>query len=271
MKKFCVLQVTASEPTRKHVDLFGDRDFCDFFFVTYEKEHKDALKFCPNTTWAETRNILAHLVPKNYYYYVMVDNDYKINSMTLKDPAEQIYEDLNLFNPAVLSVYPGKGMHLDNVLRKDDFFKSCEFSTHLFMPYGMKCIHHSLLNYFYPLLVDFDSAFSACHFSNILEIPFFKDCVCTHNLVYDNLVSDRSGLNYQIQRMGDMWEWARRGIKKNNHMGSIRDNKNHMDIKEYFVKKIQIEFNNCIMCEKRKEPIDFLDLDLLLEYFDINH
>ena len=96
----------------KHIEYFSKQeehsDFY-FFFVTHDEPNKDALKYCPNTTWTDTRNILAEMAPKEYDYYAFVDYDY--NFRPLRDLSKRtILEDLNEFNPAVLTYYPGNGM-----------------------------------------------------------------------------------------------------------------------------------------------------------------
>lgn len=63
-KRLCVLQVTPEKPNPKHKEYFNTKD-CDFYFVTHDEPHPDAMEFCPNTTWTDTRNILADKVPKN--------------------------------------------------------------------------------------------------------------------------------------------------------------------------------------------------------------
>ena len=68
-KRLCVLQVTPAEPNPEHVEMFANKQNCDFYFVTHDYENSNALKFCPNTVWSETRNILVELVPKKYDYY----------------------------------------------------------------------------------------------------------------------------------------------------------------------------------------------------------
>ena len=70
-KRFCVLQVTPKEPNPEHVKLFYNREHSDFYFVTFGEENPDAIKFCPNTIWSQTRNTLAELVPKKYDYYFL--------------------------------------------------------------------------------------------------------------------------------------------------------------------------------------------------------
>ena len=68
----------------------------DFYFVTHDAPHDEALEFCPNTTWTDTRNILAEKVPKNYDYYAFVDYDYQFEPLRDLTPDEQILEDLEV-------------------------------------------------------------------------------------------------------------------------------------------------------------------------------
>ena len=105
-KRLCVLQVTPETPNPQHLSWFSNKPNCDFYFVTHDADHKDALKFCPNTTWTDTRNVLAELVPKEYDYYAFVDYDYEFESLRESDVLEQIVEDLDEFNPAVLTIKP---------------------------------------------------------------------------------------------------------------------------------------------------------------------
>jgi len=75
-KRFCVLQITPEKPTPEHVEMFRNGKDSDFYFVTHDAPHKEALKFCPHTTWTDTRNVLVELVPKKYEYYAFIDYDY---------------------------------------------------------------------------------------------------------------------------------------------------------------------------------------------------
>ena len=109
-KRLCILQVAPSNPDPTHVEMFSDKEDCDFYFVTHDDPHPEALQFCPNTTWTDTRNILATQVPKQYDYYAFVDYDYVFRPLRNLAPLEQILEDLDDFNPAVLTYYPGNGM-----------------------------------------------------------------------------------------------------------------------------------------------------------------
>ena len=132
-KRLCILQVTPEAPDPAHVELFTNQPECDFYFVTHDKAHPDALKFCPNTKWAETRNTLAELVPKKYDYYGFVDYDYILRPQHDLNPLEQILEDLEEFNPAVLTYYPGKGLHTPyatDTAYRDSHDASCIPFTH---------------------------------------------------------------------------------------------------------------------------------------------
>ena len=223
-KRLCVLQVTPTAPTPKHIEYFQDKEDCDFYFVTHDEDHPDALKFCPNTKWAETRNTLAELVPKQYDYYAFVDYDYVLNPQTNLNPLEQILEDLEKFEPAVLTYYPGKGL-ITPYTTDHEYRDSRDYSCMPFTHAGLKIVHHDLLNWFFPLVTKFGGGSEACQLFNILEIPFLKNVVCSHKMLYDNGNSDeeaphnQSGLLNKI-RMDHMWEWIMPAFKKNKVMHS---------------------------------------------------
>lgn len=223
-KRLCVLQVTPATPTPEHIKYFQDKEDCDFYFVTHDEAHPDALKFCPNTKWAETRNTLAALVPKQYDYYAFVDYDYVLRPRTNLNPLEQILEDLEKFEPAVLTYYPGKGLitpYATDHEYRDSRDHSCIPFTHA----GLKIVHHDLLNWFFPLITKFGGGSEASHLFNILEIPFLKNVVCSHKMLYDNGNSDMEAPHNMSgalndYRMNAMWEWIMPAFKKNNILHS---------------------------------------------------
>ncbi len=188
-KRLCILQVTPEKPTKEHVELFSGKENCDFFFVTHDAPHRDGLKFCPQTSWTDTRNTLMDMVPKEYDYYAFVDYDYKLNSKTDKNPLEQIIEDLSEFNPAVLTYYPGKGLHTP-FASDVAYFEKYSHSVIPFTHCGLKIVHKSLIDWFFPMVTKFGGGMEACHLFNILEIPFLSHVVCSHNMTYDNGVTD---------------------------------------------------------------------------------
>ena len=219
MKRLCVLQVTPEEPNQDHVEFFENKDDCDFFFVTHDADNDKALKYCPNTTWVDTRNILADMVPKEYEYYAFVDYDFVFHPKTKLGVLEQILHDLQETEPAVLTYYPGPGF-ITPFNSDKEYFEKYEYSIIPFTHCGMKVIHHSLMDWFFPMVTRFGGGVEACHFFNIQEIPFLKNVVCSHNMVYDNTVTDMETPhnvdgNWSAYRMNQSWEWLQHSFKRN--------------------------------------------------------
>lgn len=270
MKKLCVLQVAPNGPTLEHVEMFGDMADSDFYFVTHDAAHPDALKFCPNTSWAETRNILVEMVPREYEYYAFVDYDYEIESLIGMSVPEHIISDLNLFHPAVLVPYPGEG-NITPLTTDLKYRDSRNYSVWLFTHCGMKIVHHTVLDWFFPMVTQFDGGFSASHLFNILEIPFLKNIVLSHKLIYHNRVSDSSSAPHNreakrsLRNMDRMWQWIAPALEIHDFAGSKRA----VDIKNYFVK----------LCRRKQhEPevnqshnINYNDPHLLRLFFDPKH
>jgi hypothetical protein len=274
-KKLCVLQVAPIKPTKEHVELFKSKNNCDFFFVTHDAKHPDALKYCPNTTWVDTRNILAKMVPKNYDYYAFVDYDYVLRPQTSLNALEQILEDLNEFNPAVLTYYPGKGLHTP-FATDVEYYNSCDYSVIPFTHCGLKIVHHSLMDWFFPMITRFGGGVDACHLFNILEIPFLKNVVCSHKMLYDNGVTDLNTPHNQNgawskYRMDQMWKWIQPSFKKNNllkiHAKSKAELEDSLFVKNMFISLIK---NNSVKPERSKE-INFLDKEKVSKFFDLTH
>ena len=276
MKKFCILQVTPEKPNPDHVELFSNQKECDFYFVTHDEPNESALKFCPNTTWTDTRNILAKDVPKNYEYYGFVDYDYIIRPLRNLDAKEQILEDLNEFNPAILTYYPGNGMvtpFAENIEYRD----SRDASIIPFAHAGMKFVHHSLLKWFFPMITKFGGGVESCHLFNILEIPFLRHVVCSHKMVYDNGVSDSeaphnlSGV-WNDYRMNEMWKWLRPAFKRTNlldkHALKEADKLNSLLIKSVFQ---HIIVNNNVQPVKEHNITDYFDKNTIELFFDLKH
>ena len=286
MKKFCVLQVTPYKPNKQHIELFANKKESDFYFVTHDKPNPDALKFCPNTHWNETRDILIDLVPKNYEYYAFVDYDYNLRTRTDKNFYDQLINDLNKFNPSVLIPYPGKGNSTD-LVNDEKFFKERCYSINAFTHCGLKVIHHSLLKWFFPMTTGFHHGWAASHFFNILEIPFLSSSITSHLLIYDNEVNNpNSTHNKNAEKILDMhklWMWLRPYFNKRHLLNqytkwnklpkNIEEKATYtdaFDIKKYYVdyyKKLKISPK----VHKRASENDFFDLDLISEYFDLNH
>jgi len=290
-KRLCVLQVTPEAPNQKHVELFSDKPDCDFYFVTHDAPHPDALKYCPNTTWTDTRNILAEMVPKNYDYYAFVDYDYVLRPMGDKNPLQQILSDLEQFNPAVLTFYPGNGLHTPFATD----IKYRDSKDHSIIPFthcGLKIVHHSLMDWFFPMVTKFGGGMEACHLFNILEIPFLRHVICSHKMLYDNGVTDleaphnvdprRSKLN-----MDKMWSWIypyfnKRKILRDSQVAwrwgdniprRIEEYTSYTDslnIKDFYVNTIKNKVEPC----RSSKDVDYSNDEFssqITKFFDLNH
>ena len=273
-KRLCVLQVTPEKPNPKHKEYFNTKD-CDFYFVTHDSPHHDALKFCPNTKWAETRNILVELVPKNYDYYAFIDHDYIFKTRGELSPMDQMLEDLE-HNPAVLTYYPGKTLKSEYAT-DEVFLNSRDYSCIPFTHAGFKIVHHSLLRWFYPLHTKFSVDIDSCHLFNILEIPFIKHVFVSHKMIYDNGISDENATynsksGYSKYKMDELWKWIRPSFKKQGILKAGDPNGQRKDdslvIKEIFVKIIKTK-------DVRPSPsprdVDYFCLDKIQSVFDLEH
>jgi hypothetical protein len=274
-KRLCVLQVTPSEPNPDHVTYFENKKNCDFFFVTHDEENPKALKFCPGTTWAETRNLLVELVEKKYDYYALIDYDYILRPQKELGVLEQIIEDLEM-NPAVLTYYPGKNLQTpyatDTV-----YFKSREYSSIPFTHFGLKIIHNSLINWFFPLCTDFSVNIDSCHMFNLQEIPFIKNVICSHKMIYDNGVSDPNAIYNQDgafskYKMDEMWKWISSSFKMKKILDYfVRTEKDLQDslfVKEAFVSLMR---QKNITPSPAPSDIDYYNKDRIEKVFDMNH
>lgn len=274
-KKLCVLQVAPSFPNAEHVKLFKDKKESDFFFVTHDSKNSEALQFCPNTTWVDTRNILAKQSPNDYEYYAFIDYDYILKPQEEKNALEQIIFDLEKWNPAILTYYPGQG--LDTPFATDkNYFKSNEYSIIPFTHCGLKIIHHSLINWFFPMITKFGGGVEACHLFNILEIPFLNNTICSHKMIYDNGISSKNAPHnensaWNKHRMDEMWRWIQPAFKKNALLEKYSSNQKELK-DSFFIKKIFIS-----LFKKRKNKIEksellnFLDKSKISKFFDLSH
>lgn len=275
-KRLCILQVTPENPDPKHVEMFANKEDCDFYFVTHDQEHPDALKFCPRTTWTDTRNILAELVPKKYDYYAFVDYDYEFEPLRDLEPLQQIVEDLDEFNPAVLTYYPGHGM----ITPFASDFKYRNSRDHSIIPFthcGMKVVHHSLLNWFFPMVTRFGGGVEACHLFNILETPLMGNVVCSHKMIYHNGNTDENAPHnqdgaYNKHCMDRMWAWIRPAFKKTALLSFYTTNPKQLNdsllIKEAFQKTF---LSKTIEAAREERNINYYDEERFSQFLDLSH
>jgi len=288
-KRLCVLQVTPENPNPDHVEYFKDKDDCDFYFVTHDAEHPDALKYCPNTTWVDTRNILAAEVLKKYDYYAFIDYDYILRPQHDLDALEQILADLDIFEPAVLTYYPGHGLITPYATDKN-YYESTDYSIIPFTHCGMKVVHHSLMDWFFPMVTKFGGGVEACHLFNILELPFLRNVVCSHKMIYDNAVTDldtphnKDGRKSKLN-MDRMWQWLYPYFNKRKLLRDMQLRLKFGDnipraIEEYssysdslWIKTVFVSSFHSRNIEPFRSPksIDYRDLERKSKVFDLNH
>ena len=268
-KRFCILQVTPSVPNLEHQEMFSTK-YSDFYFVTHDIEHPDSLRFCPNTVWSETRNTLVELVPKKYDYYGFIDYDYILTTSSLTPP-EQILEDLK-WNPAVLTYYPGKTLSTPYA-HDVEYFNSRDRSCIPFTHAGLKIVHKSLLNWFFPLYTKHRVDIDACHMFNIQEIPFLKYVICSHKMVYDNGVFGDAVYNSNgaiaKMKMDEMWQEILPSYKKANILKAGGFNTfDSLEIKRFYVDLFR-EKN--VSNVKSDYDIDYFNVNTISKFFDIEN
>lgn len=275
-KRVCVLQVTPESPNSVHVEHFKEKVDCDFYFVTHDAPHCDALSFCPDTKWSETRNMLVKEVPKNYDYYAFVDYDYIFRPQGELGVLEQILEDLNEFEPAILTYYPGRGIHTP--LSGDESFRqSKQYSVVPFAGAGFKIVHHSLLDWFFPMVTKFDGDFASCHLFNILEIPLYRHVVTSHKMIYDNGESNKTSPHNKDavlshQGMQKMWAWILPGFKRSQiidfYASTAQEKYDPLIVKKAF---IDILKNRDVSPERSQKDVNYFDKKKLGLAFDFRH
>jgi len=275
-KRVCVLQVTPEHPNPEHIKYFKDRDGCDFYFVTHDAPNPDALKFCPDTTWTDTRNTLVEMVPRNYDYYAFIDHDYILRPQGELGVLEQMLHDLQRFEPAVLTFYPGKGIHTP-YSGNEEYRKSRQYSIIPFTHAAYKVVHHSLLDWFFPMVTKFGGGFNSCHLFNILEIPFLKNVVCSHGIIYDNGQSNSSTPHNRDgakshQGMQDMWMWILPAFKHikivDLYFGTPDAKYDSLSIKNAFM---GIFKDKDLSPVPSSPTIDYLEHEKLKNFFDLDH
>jgi len=239
----CILIVSPKGPTQHHKDLFDQHPLCDLYFVTHDKPsnvEKGNLGFYPKTSWAETRNILYKKVPKNYQYYMFTDYDIIFESKTLKCVVDQLIEDLTTLKPAILIPY----------YRYDDpqlkFLGKKPHSHQAFTNNCVKIVHESLLDWFFPMSIQYGGTWDAAHYFNILEIPFYGHVLTTHLIIMDNPIHEaiwNSAQSSHTSAMSKMWN----NVKTKLHAkiiplnSRLLESNNPMEIKSHWKRFIKQE------------------------------
>jgi hypothetical protein len=112
---------------------------------------------------------------------------------------------------------------------------------------------------------------------NIQEIPFLKNIVCSHKMIYDNGISDPEAIYnkdgaFSKYRMDEMWKWIRPSFKMNKilkfYQTSDRDIDNSLFIKESFVNLLRTKD---LHPSPSPSDIDYYDINRISKVFDLTH
>lgn len=257
--KLCVLEINSFGPSEYHKQLFMDNELCDYYYVSYKGQVDDPDHCLQSNTklfWGGNRNLLYELVPKEYDYYMFVEDDIIFKSKTSLNPVQQILVDLNEYKPAILTP-------LYCEMDAKYFTNGTKYANVLFTMNCAKIVHKSVLNWMFKLVNDFGS-YADCHLFNILEIPF-KDYVVTTALVetYNGMSRGHDNKSSgELNHMMDlMYRWLKPSFKKIWGEGN-----NAIDIKEYY-RKHYINYNPV----KNSDITNFLEYIDVKEYFDFEH
>lgn len=129
MKTFCILEQGefVNEPlTLKHKKLFTT-DFSDFYRLNWRTEKdKNAFWIQKNITWSEGRSILFEKVPKNYDYYILIDDDVDFFTDDGVNIPLKIKELLIKYQPIAGTLYdPTRWCFQTGIERERDLAKKC--------------------------------------------------------------------------------------------------------------------------------------------------
>ena len=102
MKSFCILEQSGhiNEPlTSKKKEMFTT-DFSDFFRLNWREENDpDAFTIAKGAGWSEGRSLLYERVPKDYEYYIFIDDDIDFSADLNVDIPKKIKELLEKYKP----------------------------------------------------------------------------------------------------------------------------------------------------------------------------
>jgi hypothetical protein len=108
---------------------------------------------------------------------------------------------------------------------------------------------------------------------NIQEIPFLKNVICSHKMVYNNGVSGEAVYNkngaYAKQKMDEMWREILPFYKRANILKDLNFNINDsLEIKKFYVNLFK-EKN--ISNVKSERTVDYMDIEKISKFFDIEN
>ena len=261
--KICMLETSPSGPV--DIGSIGKRkqiiesDKCDFFFVTHNDFHPDGISFRKGERWASNRNFLASFAEakEKYDYFWFTDYDVNYTSNTHLSVVEQIIEDLEEYNPAILVCFDPNKQHSHshkNIYLPYD--PSLPIRSALMTNNQMKIVHKSLIDYFFPMPLSFGSIWDTCLYFNLLEVPFIGHTAMTYNVYGSGMISEpqSQGNNASMKKMYE-------SMKDIMHF-AIRDTP--QDTSTLY--QVQSRFRKLL---KNESDIDYFDKNKISKYIDL--
>ncbi|MFC1481294.1 hypothetical protein ACFL6E_03500 [Candidatus Neomarinimicrobiota bacterium] len=263
-KKLCILITCPDGPSDHHLTVFKD---CDYFFVTYEQANEHALAFNSGKSWAFNRNDLYNRVPKIYEYYCFVDYDVVFEGIDPNLVVKSILTFLNTWNPAFYQPYYTDSADGSQRMKLHDrnIAKGLTAGPGGMLTQLFSCFHHSLMDFVFPLPLQFGGFWDAAAFVNILIAPPFEE----HVLIdYQMQISNGVSSDYQQnldptlgqKKMNEAFLWVQQAFGDDTYKcKNISKFKNH-----YMKRRRKTQIN------KSPSDVNYYDEQHLLKYFNLD-
>jgi len=203
MKK-CVLYISPNERIDYIHNIFKKSEVQ---YVTYLSEDKNAMSFNKGASWAYNRNYLSEHIQKEFDYYVFMDYDV-VFDIKQEEVEEKIDKLLEEYYPAIMTL-----LNTNTEKRIPGLISNnTQTNNHL------KIIHHSLLDYFFPMFDRFGGFHDCSLFFNTLALPFRRNTIHVHDLPCKGTVSapypQNVSVNIDEQSKVNLWNWLKPSFGK---------------------------------------------------------
>ena len=266
-KLFCVLEQSCYEDfelSKYHKQIFT-KDFCDFYRLNWKIKDKMSNFFEKNITKSEGLSLLDKKIPKNYEYYIFMDDDVifksgqkiKINKKDYFDASYLIKNFLEKYNPLVGSLFR-KNSGYCNCVKTDK-----EYYNYLGQDSDLLIMHKSVANELLP--ITFHSSVKYFNFVNYLcHILYPEKQIRANNIEYENTRHIFSN-SYQFK---NKYSFSQSGLYILSKYNSLLYNQDNIFIKirynksDYILKNIKI--SKKIVPSKKKIFFRKKDLERVL-------
>ena len=165
-KLYCVLIQTCYNDDEnilmRYYRKYFNKDFCDIYTLNWKNDNTDDNFYYPNITISEGLCLLVEKVPKNYEYYIFLDDDIEFKG---GDPSEKILQFLLEYNPISASF---DGNHTN--CRIVNSFGKIRNNVYNYIKsdYDVTVYHKSVVNLLFPTIYHssvkyFDQINFICH------------------------------------------------------------------------------------------------------------